>query len=71
MIWVCVALLVTGGLLAAMFVRAPEPSPGEAPVGPPREPEPMRRCCPVDGPPLTATADPNKHRNHARELNPP
>jgi MFS family permease len=53
-IWVCVALLVTGGLLAAVFVRAPEPSPGEAPRAPAREPEPMRRCCPVDGPPLSA-----------------
>lgn len=58
-IWVCVALLVTGGLLAAVFVRTPEPSPSEAPVGPPREAEPMRRCCPVDGPPLTASADRN------------
>jgi EmrB/QacA subfamily drug resistance transporter len=58
-IWVCVALLVTGGLLAAVFVRAPEPLPGEAPLVPAREPEPMRRCCPVDGPPMTATA----HRN--------
>jgi MFS family permease len=55
-IWVCVALLVTGGLLAAVFVRAPEFSPGEARLVPAREPEPLRRCCPVDGPPLTATA---------------
>jgi len=55
-IWVCAALLVTGGLLAAVFVRAPEPSPDGAPLVPAREPEPLRRCCPVDGPPLTATA---------------
>src|SRR5450631_2364910 len=58
-VWVCVALLVTGGLLAAVFVRAPEPSPGEARLVPAREPETLPRCCPVDGPPLTATA----HRN--------
>jgi EmrB/QacA subfamily drug resistance transporter len=53
-IWVCVGLLVAGGLLAAAFVRAPEPAAGEVPAGPAAEPEPMRRCCPVDGPPLTA-----------------
>jgi MFS family permease len=53
-IWVCAALLVTGGLLTAVFVRAPALSPGEAPVVPVREPEPMQHCCPVDGPPLTA-----------------
>jgi len=53
-IWVCAALLVAGGLLAAVFVRTPEPSAGEAPAVPAAEPEPMLRCCPVDGPPLTA-----------------
>ena len=60
-IWVCVALLVTGGLLAAVFVRTPEPIPGDTPTGPPREPEPVRRCCPVDGPPLTAVSDQAGH----------
>ncbi|MEP7191894.1 MAG: MFS transporter [Actinomycetota bacterium] len=55
-IWVCAALLVSGGLLAAVLVRAPGPSPGEAPQVPAREPEQMRRYCPVDGPPLTAPA---------------
>jgi len=53
-IWVCAALLVAGGLLAAVFVRTPETSAGEAPAVPAAEPEPMLRCCPVDGPPLTA-----------------
>jgi len=48
---VCVAFLVTGGLIAAAFVRAPVPSPGPTPGGVSREPEPTRRCCPVDGPP--------------------
>jgi EmrB/QacA subfamily drug resistance transporter len=57
-IWVCVTLLVSGGLLAAVFVRTPEPSPGEDPAMPTSEPEPMLRCCPVDGPPLT-TANEN------------
>lgn len=56
-IWVCVALLVTGGLLAAVFVRAPEPHPGAVPEGPPPESPSMRPCCPVDGPPLTAVSD--------------
>ena len=56
-IWVCVALLVTGGLIAAVFVSTPEPRPGAAPAGPPRAPEPMRPCCPVDGPPLRAASD--------------
>ena len=60
-IWVCVALLVTGGLLAAVFVRTPEPIPGDTPTGPPREPEPVRRCCPVDGPPLTGVSDQAGH----------
>jgi EmrB/QacA subfamily drug resistance transporter len=53
-IWVCVALLATGGLLAAVFVRSPQASPDEVPAVPGPAPEPMRRCCPVDGPPLTA-----------------
>ena len=53
-VWVCVALLVTGGLLAAALVRTPEPAPGEPAAVPVPEPEPMRRCCPVDGPPLSA-----------------
>jgi nitrate/nitrite transporter NarK len=56
-IWVCVALLVTGGLIAAVFVSEPEPLPGATPAGPTREQEPMRPCCPVDGPPLTASTD--------------
>lgn len=56
---VCVALLVTGGLIAAAFVRAPVPSPGPTPGGVSREPEPTRRCCPVDGPPLAAAAGPD------------
>ena len=55
--WVCVVLLVTGGLIAAAFVRAPVPSPGPTPDGVPREPEPMHRCCPVDDPPLAAAAE--------------
>jgi MFS family permease len=55
--WVCVGLLLTGGLIAAAFVRTPEPSPGSTPEGMSREPEPMRHCCPVDGPPLAAAAE--------------
>ena len=49
--WVCVALLLTGGLLAAVLVRSPQTSPTTG-AGPPREPQPLRRYCPVDGPPL-------------------
>jgi len=56
-IWVCAALLVTGGLLAAVLVRAPEPQPGPFPEGIPAASPPMRSCCPVDGPPLTAVSD--------------
>ena len=52
--WVCVALLLTGGLLAAVFVRSPQPLPTTG-AGPPREPQPLRRYCPVDGPPLAAS----------------
>ena len=55
-IWVCAALLVAGGLTAAVFVRAPEPQPGIA-EGPPAQSSSMRPCCPVDGPPLTAVSD--------------
>jgi MFS family permease len=55
--WVCVALLLTGGLLAAVLVRAPAPAPRLAPDHPPREAQPMRRYCPVDGPPLAAATD--------------
>jgi EmrB/QacA subfamily drug resistance transporter len=55
--WVCVALLLTGGLLAAVFVRAPQPVPRLAPDHRPREAQPMRRYCPVDGPPLAAATD--------------
>lgn len=57
--WVCVALLVTGGLLAAVLVRAPAPAPSKPRVGPPKEPQPERRYCPVDGPPLAAATDMN------------
>ena len=60
---VCAALLVTGGLLAAAFVRTPEPSPGEAPEPQARKPELMLRYCPVDGPPLVATANPAANQN--------
>jgi EmrB/QacA subfamily drug resistance transporter len=60
---VCVALLVTGGLLAAAFVRTPEPSPGEAHEPQARTPEPILHCCPVDGPPLAATATPAANQN--------
>ena len=56
-IWVCAALLVTGGLLAAVFVRAPEAQPGAVPEGQSQESHPMPPCCPVDGPPLTAVSD--------------
>jgi len=55
--WVCVALLLTGGLLAAVFVRAPRPAPRSAPDRPPREAQPIRRYCPVDGPPLAAATE--------------
>ena len=55
--WVCVALLLTGGPLAALLVRAPAPAPRLAPDHPPREAQPMRRYCPVDGPPLAAATD--------------
>jgi len=57
--WACVALLLTGGLLAALFVRAPEPVPSPTPDRWPREGQPVRRYCPVDGPPLAATTDRN------------
>jgi EmrB/QacA subfamily drug resistance transporter len=52
--WVCVALLLTGGLLAAVFVRRPEQVSGQAGARPAPEPEHARRYCPVDGPPLAA-----------------
>jgi len=55
--WVCVGLLVTGGLLSAVFVRAPQISPRTTPVGPARAPLPVRRYCPVDGPPLAASTN--------------
>jgi EmrB/QacA subfamily drug resistance transporter len=57
--WACVALLLTGGLLAAVLVRAPEPVPSPTPDRWPREGQPVRRYCPVDGPPLAATTDRN------------
>jgi len=53
--WVCVGLLVTGGLLSAVSVRAPQISPSTPPAGPAPEPAPVRRYCPVDGPPLAAS----------------
>jgi len=53
--WVCVGLLVTGGLLSAVSVRAPQISPSTPPAGPAPEPQPVRRYCPVDGPPLAAS----------------
>ena len=52
--WVCVGLLVTGGLLSAVFVRVPQISPSTVPVGPAGAPLSLRRYCPVDGPPLAA-----------------
>jgi EmrB/QacA subfamily drug resistance transporter len=52
--WVCVGLLLTGGLLAAVFVRSSQPIPTTG-AGPVREPQPLRRYCPVDGPPLAAS----------------
>ena len=55
--WVCVALLLAGGLLAAVFVRSPQPDPDAATEGVSREPGPTRCCCPVDGPPLAAAED--------------
>jgi len=57
--WVCVGLLVAGGLLSAVFVRVPQISPSTAAVGPARAPLPLppRRYCPVDGPPLAAPTD--------------
>lgn len=55
--WVCVGLLVTGGLLSAVSVRAPKISPSTPPAGPAREPQPVRRYCPVDGPPLAASTN--------------
>jgi EmrB/QacA subfamily drug resistance transporter len=54
--WACVALLLSGGLLSAVFVRAAEPAPSTATAGPIPEREPQRSYCPVDGPPLTAAA---------------
>jgi EmrB/QacA subfamily drug resistance transporter len=57
--WACVALLLTGGLLAGVLVRAPEPVPSPTPDRWPREGQPVRRYCPVDGPPLAATTDRN------------
>lgn len=56
--WVCVALLVLGGLLSAGFVRTPTPSPTTPGGSPHREPDQGRRYCPVDGPPLAAPTDP-------------
>jgi MFS family permease len=57
--WACVVLLLTGGLLAAVFVHAPEPVPSPTPDRWPREGQPVRRYCPVDGPPLAANTDRN------------
>jgi EmrB/QacA subfamily drug resistance transporter len=55
--WVCVALLIVGGLLAGVFVRPAAQVSAEPGTGPPRVREPARRSCPVDGPPLAATTD--------------
>jgi len=55
--WVCAGLLVTGGLLSAVFVRAAQISPSTAPAGPAQAPLPVRRYCPVDGPPLAASTN--------------
>jgi EmrB/QacA subfamily drug resistance transporter len=55
--WVCVALLLTGGLLAAVIVRAPSSAPRLAPDHPARGAQPVQRYCPVDGPPLAAATD--------------
>jgi hypothetical protein len=41
--WVCAGLLVAGGVLSALFVRAPAAEPAQRSA---------RRYCPVDGPPL-------------------
>lgn len=57
--WVCAGLLVTGGLLSAVFVPAPQISPVVTPVGEAREPQASRLCCPVDGPPLEASTNRN------------
>lgn len=48
--WVCFALLLTGGVLAAVFVRSPEPVLSGPPVDVPGKPIASRRYCLVDGP---------------------
>ena len=57
--WVCVGLLIAGGVLSAGFVRVPQISPIPTPVGSAPEPQPSRRYCPVDGPPLAASTNQN------------
>jgi MFS family permease len=57
--WACVALLLTGGLLAAVFASAPKPVASQTPDRWPREGQPVRRYCPVDDPHLAATTDRN------------
>ena len=57
--WVCVGLLIAGGVLSAGFVRVPQISPIPTPVGSAPEPQPLRRYCPVDGPPLAASTNQN------------
>lgn len=51
--WLCAALLLAGGLLAAAFVRTPLPA-----AEPPTSEQPQRRHCGVDGPPLQACPRP-------------
>ena len=46
--WTCAALLATGAVLAAAFVRSPLATPRAVPL----PPEPERWYCGVDGPPM-------------------
>jgi hypothetical protein len=48
--WVCSALLLAGGVLAAVFVSTPTREEPAALVG--DEVVRHRRSCPVDGPPI-------------------
>jgi EmrB/QacA subfamily drug resistance transporter len=57
--WVCVGLLIIGGALSAVFVRAPRISPIPTPARSASQGQLPRRYCPVDGPPLAASTNRN------------